>query len=294
MRILFASGKGGAGKTTVTAGLARAWPRSFVLADADVEAPDLALFLPHALPSSTPVSLEVPVKITEACDLCGECLDICQFKAIVKLGKRIVPFPNMCHSCGGCTAVCSRQAILTGERVLGSIAEGTAFDAAPFFEGRSRIGEAMTPPLIRALLKKASDAAADRRADLLIDAPPGVSCPVTTAARYADAVVFVADPTPFGVHDFRLAVAALREAGKPAAVIINRTGQPGNDTNEAALRDWCRSNALPVAAELPFAREAAECAARSLSPAEALPGWLARFEAAAAALCTLLSESRHA
>ena len=88
MRILFASGKGGAGKTTVTAGIAAFWPNPAVLADADVEAPDLGLYLPHAFAEETPVGLEVPVRVTDACDLCGECTSICQFNAIKKLGCR--------------------------------------------------------------------------------------------------------------------------------------------------------------------------------------------------------------
>ena len=99
MRILFASGKGGAGKTTVTAGIAAFWPNPAVLADADVEAPDLGLYLPHAFAEETPVGLEVPVRVTDACDLCGECTSICQFNAIKKLGGRIMPFSDMCHGC---------------------------------------------------------------------------------------------------------------------------------------------------------------------------------------------------
>ena len=77
-----------------------------VLADADVEAPDLGLYLPHAFAEETPVGLEVPVRVTDACDLCGECTSICQFNAIKKLGGRIMPFSDMCHGCGGCTPFC--------------------------------------------------------------------------------------------------------------------------------------------------------------------------------------------
>lgn len=226
MRILFASGKGGAGKTTVTAGIAAFWPNPAVLADADVEAPDLGLYLPHAFAEETPVGLEVPVRVTDACDLCGECTSICQFNAIKKLGGRIMPFSDMCHGCGGCTAVCAPHAIVTGERELGRIGFGALEDGRIFLEGRSRVGEAMTPPLIRALLRKASACAAREKADLLIDAPPGVSCPVMTAAASADAVVLVIDPTPFGVHDFKLALRAFESLGKPMAAVINRSGQP--------------------------------------------------------------------
>lgn len=245
MRILFASGKGGAGKTTVTAGIAAFWPNPAVLADADVEAPDLGLYLPHAFAEETPVGLEVPVRVTDACDLCGECTSICQFNAIKKLGGRIMPFSDMCHGCGGCTAVCAPHAIVTGERELGRIGFGALEDGRIFLEGRSRVGEAMTPPLIRALLRKASACAAREKADLLIDAPPGVSCPVMTAAASADAVVLVIDPTPFGVHDFKLALRAFETLGKPMAAVINRSGQPSAAACEAELIAFCGEKACP-------------------------------------------------
>ena len=112
------------------------------------------------------MGLEVPVRVTDACDLCGECTSICQFNAIKKLGGRIMPFSDMCHGCGGCTAVCAPHAIVTGGRELGRIGFGALEDGRIFLEGRSRVGEAMTPPLIRALLRKAS-ACARRAVDLL-------------------------------------------------------------------------------------------------------------------------------
>lgn len=286
MRILFVSGKGGAGKTTVTAGIAAHWPRPYVLSDADVEAPDLALFIPHTLPNTSRVALEVPVAIKDNCNGCGDCLDICQFNAIIKLGERIVPFDKMCHSCGGCFEICPKMAIVAGEREVGTVADGTAFDDVPFYEGRSRIGEAMTPPLIRDLMKKAVKRADTLKADLLVDAPPGVSCPVTTAARYSDAVVFVADPTPFGLHDFQLAVEALRQPGGRYAVIINRADQPESRQAQAELEAWCESQNLPVVARLPFDRAAAAAYARREHPMYVSPEWKQRFHDAAQSLMT--------
>lgn len=294
MRILFASGKGGAGKTTVTAGIAAFWPNPAVLADADVEAPDLGLYLPHAFAEETPVGLEVPVRVTDACDLCGECTSICQFNAIKKLGGRIMPFSDMCHGCGGCTAVCAPHAIVTGERELGRMGFGALEDGRIFLEGRSRVGEAMTPPLIRALLRKASACAAREKADLLIDAPPGVSCPVMTAAASADAVVLVIDPTPFGVHDFKLALRAFESLGKPMAAVINRSGQPSAAACEAELIAFCGEKGLPVAARLPFDREAAARAAAGRHPMLDSEDWRECLSEAARTLSTLFEGGRHA
>lgn len=294
MRVLFASGKGGAGKTTVTAGIAAFWPHPLVLADADVEAPDLGLFLPHAFSEEIPVGLEVPIRITETCNLCGECTSICQFNAIKKLAGRIMPFPDMCHGCGGCTAVCTPRAIVTGERELGRIRIGADASGRTFLEGRSRVGEAMTPPLIRSLLRRASTHARRARADLLIDGPPGVSCPVMTAAASADALVLVIDPTPFGVHDFKLALRAFERLGKPMTAVLNRSGQPEIAACEDELITFCEEKGLQIAARLPFDREAAERAATGRHPMHDSETWRTRFNQAARALYDTLEGARHA
>ena len=295
MRILFASGKGGAGKTTVTAGIAAFWPNPAVLADADVEAPDLGLYLPHAFTEETPVGLEVPVRVTDACDLCGECTSICQFNAIKKLGGRIMPFSDMCHGCGGCFAVCPSQALTPGSRELGVLDQGTVLEGrGRFLMGRSRIGEAMTPPLLRALRKKLDLMLTAIPADALIDSPPGVSCPAMTVGLDADAVLLVAEPTPFGFHDFRLAHQAFRQIGKPVAVIMNRAAMPGNAEGDGALRAYCAEQGLRVLGELPFDRAAAETYAKGRLIAATSPEWRVRFESLRDAVLTFAEGACHA
>lgn len=291
MHILFASGKGGAGKTTVTAGLARHWPRPFTLADADVEAPDLSIFTGPEFDTERSVTLDVPVSVkADRCNLCGECIELCQFNAIIRLGQRIVPFSKMCHACGGCQEICGPNAIVMGTREVGTVKSGRTADGARYFEGRSRIGEAMTPPLIRSLLKEADAEARSRQEDLLIDSPPGISCPVTTAARFADAIVLVADPTPFGVHDFKLAVVGLSESGKPLAVIANRAGQPESAEAEKSLELYCEEHRLPIVAKLPFDREAAAAYAHGQHPTAVSALWRERFEEAARNLIETLDK----
>ena len=110
MRIAIASGKGGAGKTTVTASLASVWDRPFIAVDTDVEAPNLHLFLPPAVEASETVGLEVPILDPERCTLCGACRAICRYKAIAQFASRLTIFTDMCHGCGGCFAVCPSQA----------------------------------------------------------------------------------------------------------------------------------------------------------------------------------------
>lgn len=278
MRIAVASGKGGAGKTSLVSSLAPVWERPLLLVDADVEAPNLHLFLHPEISREEAVTLPVPELNAEACTLCGRCREICSYKAIAKLGRRLKIFGDMCHGCGGCFAVCPANALRQGFRELGTLSEGKA-SGRSFLMGRTHIGEAMTPPLLRTLLRRASDLA--RGVDTLIDCPPGVSCPAMTVVQRADLVLLAAEPTPFGFHDFSLAVQAFSRAKVPLAVVMNRAKMPGNEAGDAQLRDFCRSRGLPLLAEVPFSRTAAEYGAQGGRLCDISEDWHSLFAALA-------------
>lgn len=251
MKVAVASGKGGTGKTTVSASLISVWPRKLIALDLDVEEPNLHLFLKPEIQGKEKVCLKVPVADESKCTHCRACADLCQFKAISILGDMLLLFPEMCHGCGGCLAVCPENALSSGERELGSLLWGRA-GTAGFLMGRLRIGEAMSPPLIREV-KGALRAMPDfADADAIIDAPPGVSCPAVNAVRDADVIVLVTEPTPFGLYDLGLAHDAFKSFGKPMGIVLNRSG-----IGEDGVYDYCRSNNLPVWHEIPFSREIA-------------------------------------
>lgn len=287
MRIAIASGKGGAGKTTVATSLAVVWDAPCVVADADVEAPNAHLFLSPHIETSEPVYLEVPELDVSRCTACGACRDLCRFKAIAKFGKKISIFPDMCHGCGGCFLVCPHDALVRSKRLLGHMETGFVLNGKhAFLMGRARIGEAMTPPQLRALQKRTTlllrpGAAPDGGTydAALLDAPPGVSCPAMTIARDADVVLLAAEPTPFGFHDFTLAYEAFLPLNKPLAVVINRSGMPGNERGDKELAEFCAGAGLPVLAALPFSREVAEQYAKGGVVADLSPEWRGRFEA---------------
>lgn len=257
MIVAVASGKGGTGKTTVTAALARLWPGRPAVVDMDVEAPNLHLFLHPDLDRETEATIEVPVADPALCDGCRACSDICAFKAIAVFGTFPATFSEMCHGCGACLAVCPRGALKPGARVLGHIAEGVLDGGNVFVMGRLRVGEAMSPPLMRAVRRRVRALVQDAPRDVLVDAPPGTSCPAVEAVRDADTVVLVTEPTPFGLYDLDLARRAFTDLGKPLAVVVNRSS--GGDH---ALRDYCRESALPILDALPFERAVAETYAR--------------------------------
>ena len=267
MILSVASGKGGTGKTTVAVNLARVLGPEACLVDCDVEEPNAQLFIRADLGEPVAVTTPVPSVDEEACTMCGECSELCRFKAIVVVGDTLLTFPELCHSCGGCWEVCPAGAVTRADRVLGVIEEGVARDLE-FVHGRLRVGEAMAPPLIRAVRERAGT-----REAVIIDSPPGTSCPVIAAMKGSDFVLLVTEPTPFGLHDLKLAVGAVRELGLPCGLVVNRSGL-GN----ACVAEYSAAEGIPTLMEIPFDRKIAEACSRGELLVETIPGWWERFE----------------
>lgn len=262
MIFAIASGKGGTGKTTVSASLASLWEDALAV-DLDVEEPNLHLFLHPEISNTEIAYLEVPELVEERCSKCGACRDICQFKAITLMAGHVLVFSEMCHGCGGCLAVCPEKALFPSRRELGEILSGQAGDIR-FLMGRSRIGEAMSPPLMRQVKDRLGMMGVG--GDVIIDAPPGVSCPAVSAVMDADVIVLVTEPTPFGLHDFRLAHEAFTPLGKPMGVVINRAG-----IGDKAVYAYCEEHGLPIWAEIPYDRAIAEAYSHGQIIVEAVP-----------------------
>jgi MinD superfamily P-loop ATPase len=200
--------------------------------------------------------LEIPLIDESKCTRCGACVELCQFKAISLLGDAVFTFSEMCHGCGGCLKICPEGALSVGSRVLGEIRWGMAGEAG-FIMGCSRIGEAMSPPLMRQVKAKLEELFKDKTFDTIIDAPPGVSCPAVNAVLDSDMILLVTEPTPFGAYDLKLAYQAFSPLGKSMAVVVNRAGIGNRDVYE-----FCRRSELEILAEIPFDRRVAEAYSR--------------------------------
>jgi MinD superfamily P-loop ATPase len=266
MIISIASGKGGTGKTTVATNLALSLESAVQLLDCDVEEPNAHLFIHPVFDQTETVTTPVPEIDMDKCTLCGKCGDICQFKAIVVVGETVLPFAELCHSCGGCMAVCPEDAITEKGRELGIIQKGHR-NGIEFIHGKLRVGEAMSPPLIKKVRSYENPEKLT-----IIDAPPGTSCPVIASMKDADFVLLVTEPTPFGLHDLKLAVGAAHVLNIPLGLVINRS-----DLGDGKVKEYAHEINLPILMEIPFNREIAEAYSKGEMLVDVMPEWKDRF-----------------
>jgi MinD superfamily P-loop ATPase len=263
MRIAVASGKGGTGKTTVATSLALSLDAATTLVlDCDVEAPNAHLFLAPKFEWREEVGILIPEVDERRCTFCGRCAEVCQFHAIAVIGQKTLIFPELCHGCGSCSLICPEEAIGEKLDVMGVLEAGPAPTDIFFARGMMNVGEPMAVPIIRQLktwkikgdegflvdLNNTTDGQA-----IILDAPPGTSCPVVETVHGADFALLVTEPTPFGLHDLRLMVQVVRELNIPAGVIINRDG-----TGNAGVDRFCAEADLPVLMRIPLDRAIGE------------------------------------
>lgn len=266
MRISIASGKGGTGKTTVATNLALSLGSTVQLLDCDVEEPNAHLFINPVFDKTETVTTPVPEVNLDKCTFCGKCGEICQFKAIVVVGETVLAFEELCHSCGGCMAVCPEDAITEKGRKLGVIQKGHR-NGIEFIHGKLRVGEAMSPPLIKKVLSYTDPAKLT-----IVDAPPGTSCPVIESMKNANFVLLVTEPTPFGLYDLKLAVGAVKILDIPCGLVINRS-----DLGDDKVKEYADRENLPILMEIPFDRRIAEAYSRGDMIVEVIPGWREKF-----------------
>ena len=266
MIISVASGKGGTGKTTIATNLSASLGKNVKILDCDVEEPNSHLFLNPDIEKTEPVTTPIPVIDEGKCTYCNKCVEICRYKSIVIIGETILTFPELCHSCGGCMAVCQENAITETGRELGVVEIGKSGNI-DFIHGKLRVGEAMSPPLIEEVRSYIEPGIVN-----IIDAPPGTSCPVIAAMKNTDFVLMVTEPTPFGVHDLKLGVEAVKLLGIPCGLVINRS-DIGNDE----VRVYAEKENLPILLEIPFDRKIAEVYSKGDLIVEKIPEYKEKF-----------------
>lgn len=243
MKLSILSGKGGTGKTTVSTNLAKILGYMYV--DCDVEEPNGFIFLKPKIAESKNVEVLVPSIDYDRCTLCGKCAKTCEFNALANTGKEIMIFEKLCHSCGACTLVCPEDAIEEKNRTIGKIDIGSA-ENIDCKRGILNVGEPMGVSIIDRLKSMTNNR------DTIIDCSPGSSCNVVKAIKDTDYAILVTEPTPFGLHDLKIAVELVKKMKIPFGIIVNRADEDSN-----IITSFCQNYNITILGQIPFDRRIA-------------------------------------
>lgn len=266
VKIAIASGKGGTGKTTLATNLAvyLSAYRDIILADLDVEEPNSGLFIRAEKVYEEVKYKMIPGWVERDCTFCGLCQEVCNFNAVLNLGKHILIYPELCHSCYACSEMCPESALPMKKQRMGMLSHYRSPDF-DFVSSRLDIGQEQAVPLIAQTLEYTDQLAGDDSI-MILDSPPGTSCPVIEATKDADRIILITEPTPFGLHDLKLAVETMEIIGKEYAVVINRFGTGNN-----AVEEYCENKNIRIIARIRDDRQVAEHYSRGELVYENLP-----------------------
>ncbi|ADO77574.1 ATP-binding protein [Halanaerobium praevalens] len=263
------SGKGGTGKTTLAVNLALALD-NVQLVDADVEEPNDYLFISPQIETKRKESVLrlIPEVNTEKCTACRKCVDFCQYNALALMLNNLLVFEEVCHSCGGCKLVCPENAISEKEKELGKIYHDR-LEKIDFWQGELNTGEEKAVPIIRKLKTKIN-----KNKKVIIDSPPGTTCPTIEAIIESDFTVIVTEPSVFGLHDLKMVVEMLNNLNQPFAVIINRAEKD----SDYLIEDYCQQNGINILFKIPFSRKIAELYSVGKAFVTEIDGWRQKFK----------------
>jgi MinD superfamily P-loop ATPase len=252
-QIVVISGKGGTGKTVLTASFA-SLAKNKVMADCDVDAADLHLLLQPEIKERHEFRSGVTATIDkELCQGCGECVSVCRFNAIS--GDFTID-PISCEGCTICSYVCPVGAIKLEENLSGEwFVSETKY--GPFVHAKLGIAEENSGKLVSVVRQKAKEIAEKENLDyVIIDGPPGIGCPVIASLSGIDLAVIVTEPTLSGIHDMERVAQVSKHFGVPTKVVINKYDI--NPDNSVEIKKICQKGDIEVVAQLPFSQKVSE------------------------------------
>ncbi len=238
------SGKGGTGKTTITAAFA-SLAKDIVLADCDVDAADLQLLLsPEIQNQEDYFGTRKAVKISD-CSICGKCVEVCHFNAI---SEKIDINEAKCEGCGACEYICPEDAIEMSESRTGVVYQSET-RSGPMIHGELDIGEEASGKMVTQIREKARSVAGEESL-VLVDGSPGVGCPVIASIKGVDYVLIVSEPTVSGIHDLERVLDVAEHFGVSSSVCINKYDINEDKTSE--IEKICQKRGFPVLGKLPY------------------------------------------
>jgi MinD superfamily P-loop ATPase len=249
IRLAVISGKGGTGKTMVTAALSRLLYGRLVFADCDVDAANLELILNPALIRTEPfMGMKTAVIDPALCCRCSECREHCRFGAIEYMADTCRVDPVRCEGCAVCTIVCPASAVTMQPRQTGEI-KYSETSWGHLVHARLVPGAGNSGLLVHAVKKTVMEY--DNNCDLLvIDGPPGTGCPLLSTISGTDAVLIVTEPSIAGLHDLKRVVAVCRQFRPRILVAINRFDLEPSLT--IRIESWCDKEKIFVIGKIPF------------------------------------------
>lgn len=241
------SGKGGTGKTTLTAAFA-SLAKNAVIADCDVDAANMHLILkPEILEKEDYYGLEVARIDPELCIGCGKCREFCRYGAV---NANLEVDPYRCEGCAVCTVVCPERAVFMEKKVSG-VAFSSKTRFGPMAHARLGIGEETSGKLVSVVRNKAKKFADQYNKDLIIiDGPPGTGCSTIAAITGTDLVLMVSEPTVSGIHDLKRVIELTVQFMIPTVVCINRYNL--NKENTHLIERFCTEQGILVIGRLPY------------------------------------------
>jgi len=266
MIVAVASGKGGTGKTSVAVNMALS-VGNVQLLDCDVEEPNAYIFLNPKIDKTQVVTVSVPVVNEKVCNRCGKCAEFCQYNALFVGTDGVLVFPDLCHSCGGCMLVCPAEAISEEPRRIGTLKHGVTGDIEVVY-GELDVQKPMAVPIIAEVKRQIS-----KDKNVILDSPPGTSCPVIQTVKGSDFCVLVTEPTPFGLHDLKIIVQVLENMNIPFGVVVNRAG-----AGDKGVHEFCREKNIPVLMEIPYDKRIAELYSQGVPFSREMPEWKTKFQ----------------
>jgi len=270
-QIVIISGKGGTGKTVLTASFA-VLARSAVFADCDVDAADLHLLLKPVIKETHQFQSGKKAKIDKKlCTECGDCIELCRFDAI---SSDFIVDSISCEGCAVCSYACPMEAVQMEDNISGEwfISE-TKY--GPLVHAKLGIAEENSGKLVSLVRQNAKKIAEEQNLDyVIIDGPPGIGCPVIASLSGVDLALIITEPTLSGIHDMERVAELARHFGVLAKVVINKYDI--NLNNSAEIKKICEAKHIEVISELPFSEKVIQALVRGMTIIEWGNGQIAK------------------